>query len=211
MASRAHLIHQYPPSGALRPRREVWFRSDDEPVVLPRRRSSDVNFTLVAAGLAAAALTFGAAFALYGASAPVLAPSEPASITPSWTPDPEPVRATLVERLSGPAPAAPGLVQGVRDASDPPQQSSSLATGETGERELTGDEASLLSKPPETSFTIERPVKPGELGAAPAGQRPEAPIEAPYPNPTTTPPEVMPQDAPSLPAPAPAREQDNPY
>ncbi|HEY6078388.1 MAG TPA: hypothetical protein VIW29_06275 [Polyangiaceae bacterium] len=196
MASRAPMIHQYPASGALRPRRDVWFRADEEPVVLPRRSSWSVNFTLIAAGLAAAVLTFGAATLVYGIGAPVLGPREPASLTPTWTPDSQPVRALLTERLNRQAQLAPSQAQPA------PAQSVSPAPGE---RELTGDEAQQMSLPPETSFTIERPVKPEEPNLPMPAQRPEAPVQPPYPNPTTTPPEIMPQDAPRLPDP------ENPY
>lgn len=208
MASRAHVIYEYPPSDALRPRRDVWFQSDDEPVVLPRRESWGINLTLIASAVAAAALTLGATYAIYGGSEPALGPTDATEVTPSWTPDSEPWRATLFERLIGRAQAVPSLAATSVEQAAPGEPTA------PAERELTGDESSALAPPPETHFTIERPVRPDQPALAPPS-RPEAPAPTPYPNPTTTPPDLPAPGA--LPAPlapsspSPQQTPDNPY
>jgi hypothetical protein len=189
MASRAHVIYDYPSNDAFRPRHNVWLGNDDEPVVLPRRQSWDLNFTLVASALAAAALTLSATYALYGGSAPTLGPTDTAEVTPNWTPDSEPWRAALFERLIGRAQAVPSLGE---IAVEPEHQVVPSEQAAPAEPELTGDEPSAASP-----------------------SRPEAPAPAPYPNPTTTPPDIPAPGA--LPAPlaptSPSPEQapDNPY
>jgi hypothetical protein len=212
MASRAHVIYDYPSHEALTPpRRDILFRGDDEPVVLPRRESWNVNFTLVASAIAAAALTLSATYAIYGSGSPTLGPTEAAELTPTWIPDAEPWRAALFERLLGHAQAVPSVGE---IAAEPEHEAASPEQAAPAERELTGDESSALAPPPETPFTIERRVTPDEPSLAPPAQ-PEAPAPAPYPNPTTTPPEIpAPRAVPApLPpsSPSPLQAPDNPY
>jgi hypothetical protein len=205
MASRAQVIHDYAPGESSRPRRDVWFRSDDEPVVLPRRDSWSVNLTLIASAVAAAALTVGVTSAVLGSGAPALGPTPTTELTPSWTPDPEPLRAKLFQLSSGPAQAMPTTEQ-------PEAPEAASEQGTTGQRELTGDQVPNTRPAPETSFTIVPPVSPDEP-SAPEPAHPEIPASKPYPNPTTTPPEIVPPvDSPPTPElPSTPHDPENPY
>src|SRR4051794_2865770 len=99
MASKAHAFGHYSPRGAVpRPRREVWYQSD-EPVVLPRSHQWEFSGTLLAAALAAAGVVVASGYAVYYAGEQPLADTPALPLTRDWNGDAELARANVLKAL----------------------------------------------------------------------------------------------------------------
>jgi hypothetical protein len=183
MASRAHAIHDYSLIGAPeRHRRQVRFETND-PVVLPRHHATGITAGLLGAGAAAIALVAGATYAVYYTGLPSLEETPAVATVNDWHPDQQITAAQLTNVLSGPTIAVRDLpIPGIADGYNEPQV-------------IVNDSA------PGAQETFPQPAEPS-MSTAPA---------APYPNPTTTPPEGMAPPEASPQTPTPAVEPDNPY
>jgi hypothetical protein len=217
MAARAHAVHDYSFAGASeRPRRQVWLREDDE-VVLPRGRGSQVTGALVLSAVLASALVAGAAYAVYWAAPPELAATPAAApLTKEWRPDDAVTRANVLKALRGPAAATPAAAAPL--ATEEPADAPPVTQAAPQERDevIIDDSAPGLQESlpqpaaPQTADqqpTLTQPMLPDPI--LPKKETPDAP-EAPYPNPTTTPPEMTNPPADSWPD-LPKLDPQNPY
>jgi len=183
MASRAHVIHDYSLVGAPeRPRREVRFQTND-PVVLPRHHGTGITAGLIGAGAVAIALVAGATYAVYYTGLPTLAETPALPVVSQWQPDQQVISARVANVLTGPAVA-------VRDLAIP-----GIADGYAEPQVIVNDSA------PGAQESFPQPAQPS-LSTTPA---------APYPNPTTTPPDGLAPPDTSPETPTPALDPDNPY
>ena len=199
MASRAHAIHDYSFGGARsHRRRQLWFRADD-PIKLPKNSLWAAGIGALATAVATAAIVAAGAYAVSHAApvrlseTPTLAPIE------NWQPDLGLVdQAAVVNLLQGPALAVPDKAQLPLDKVDEP----AAASTSPDSREVIIDDSKLY--PLDESKRYPRTAPPEEL-------------PAPYPNPTTTPPDAIAPPgtvAPPVMTPAeptPSLERDNPY
>lgn len=213
MASRAHVIHDYPfgRQPPQRPRRAVWLHTNEE-VVLPRSRNMSGAGALLVSALAASALTAGLAYAVYVSDVPALTTTEAAPLTSRWEPDPNLASAAITNQLSGPAYAAPsreGAVTMPEDGwADVPLTSDTGTASSGASREAWANDAAPGLQP--APIQQQLPSTPS-MPATPDVEPPAELTPAPYPNPTTTPPEgFAPSAAPSEVTP-PARDPENPY
>ncbi len=207
MASRAHVIHDqslgnYP---VQRQRRAVWLHRDEE-VVLPRSRDTSGAGALLISALIASALTAGLAYAVYVGDAPTLAVTEAAPLTSSWEPDTSFLRASVTNQLSGPALSAVSkeapMIMPEAGMADVPAESESAAQGSSSALTSADDEWSPRTQP--APIEEQQPSEP-QLGSSVPDDG-----AAPYPNPSTTPPDgfAPPRTQPQAPPPA---DPENPY
>jgi hypothetical protein len=216
MAARAHAVHDYSFAGASeRPRRQVWLRDDDE-VVLPRGRGSQVTGALVLSAVLASALVAGAAYAVYWAAPPELAAAPAAApLSKEWQLDNTVTQANVFKALRGPAAATPAVA--ALPASEEPADVPQASQAAPRERETIIDDSApglqeSLPQPatprtPDQQPTLTQPMLPDPI--LPNKETPASP-EAPYPNPTTTPPEMTDPPADSWPD-LPKLDGQNPY
>jgi hypothetical protein len=191
MASRAHAIHDYPfatPHG--RARREVWYRTDDDPVVLPRSKGDGISARSAFAALIASGLVVASSYALFSSPEPQLGETAAAPLSRDWQPNLDVERANVTNQLSGPALAVPSTASATASdfAADTPIMSP--------------------VRPDEVILDDSLQLKTDQPMSQPA-QTPEV-SPAPYPNPTTTPPEgIAPNASPATPTPS--LDPENPY
>lgn len=225
MAARAHAVHDYSFAEASpRPRRQVWLRDDDDEVVLPRGRGTQITGALLLSAALASALVAGAAYAVYRATAP--SGPAPAQLGPApagaplfkeWQPDGALAQANVARALQGPALARPAVASAVPsdDASDAPAAAPAVPR-ERQSREVIIDDASpglqeSLPQPPAPDVAeqpeLTQPSLPEPI--LPKKEAPASP-DSPYPNPTTTPPEMSQPPADSWPD-LPKLDTNNPY
>jgi hypothetical protein len=180
-----------------------------DPVVLPRSRSWDINGALIAAAAAATLLVAGATYAVFYTEPSRLDARLGATETPplqrEYTPDSHWGRVNAMKALSGPIVAAPRAVE---MSSSPADMSapSSFDSG-SGLMPASGSFTPSTSLAPRTdSGVVIDDSAPGVQDSLPQPAE-NQPSLAPYPNPTTTPPDAI------APAPesAPALENENPY
>lgn len=190
MASRAHAIPSYSFDREVsRRRRPVVFQTND-PVVLPRSRSWDINGGLIAAAAAATLLVAGATYAVYYTEPARLTATPTASLEREYVPDGDLARVNALKALSAPTIAAP-----VESMSMPAMPATTESTFDSGAGFMpsTRSEVIIDDSAPGVQDTLPQPAEQG-------------PTTAPYPNPTTTPPDAI----------APAEESmtldtENPY
>jgi hypothetical protein len=193
MASTAQVFphHTY---GAAEPR-PLRFQTYD-PVVLPRSRSWDISGGLIGAAAIATLLVTGAAYAISYTETPSLGVTEAPALEREYTPDDSFARASTLKALSGPMVVSPAA-----------------AWVETSAPHL---ESAWESAAPSTADASEVRIDdsaPGVQESLPQPAEDQA-ATAPYPNPTTTPPDVI---APTeVPSPtglesAPVTSEENPY
>jgi hypothetical protein len=200
MASRAHVLYDYPLHRDSRPPRRGARRSTDDPVVLPRVSAFSMSGGLIIAALTAGALVAGSAFDLFRVPTPaVMAETPTTPLERDYRVDQVPAAASITNQLSGPTHAVPqaGLMSEAEPSEDVPLFSSESS-------QISGDS----SRGPEVIINDSAPGAqdsfPQPPSAAPAAN------PAPYPNPTTTPPDgIAPESAPQTPAPV--LEPENPY
>jgi hypothetical protein len=216
MAARAHAVHDYSFAGASeRPRRHVWLRDDDDEVVLPRGRGTQVTGALVLSAVLASALVAGAAYAVYSAAPPELSQAPAAApLLKEWQPDPALTQANIAKAMQGPAIATPAVeapmaTEATADVLQAPPVPSR-------EREVILDDSApgfqeTLPQPP-TPNVAEQPALTQPQLPDPILPKKEAPTspDSPYPNPTTTPPEMSQPPADSWPD-LPKLDTQNPY
>lgn len=200
MASRAHVVYDYPlPSDSDAPRRRARHSTDD-PVVLPRVSAFSMSGGLIIAALTAGALVAGSAFDLFRAPAPaVLAETPTTPLERDYSVDQMPVVASITNQLSGPTHAV--LQAGNMSEAEP-----------SGEVPLFSSESSQVSsdssRGPEVIINDSAPGAQESFPQRPSAAPSAAP--APYPNPTSTPPDdIAPESAPQTPTPV--LEPENPY
>lgn len=204
MASRAHVLHDY--SFGKRPgraRREVWYGAE-EPVTLPRAGLLRASGGPLLAGLTAAVLIAGSAYAVLYTPPPAMAITPTTPLTREFVPDPQLARANVDNQLSGPAQGVPETDRlGAPFAADEPLFS--------GDRER-GSEVLIDDSAPgaQQSFPQPSSTQSDPSAAPPESVLPDTTPQAPYPDPTLTPPEgIAPDTAPS--APSPGIDPENPY
>jgi hypothetical protein len=207
--------YEHPRSAAAAPpRRQVWSGGDEE-VVLPRGRSRNGGGALMVSALLATALVAFAAFTVHRLALPSLAETRAEPLEKTYEPDALAARATMVRALTGPVQSTPPWSDraqlGVRSAEAPPPTKAYEAGTASGTSLAPADtEAASAGAWPSSAepvATEERgdiddltPVLPG-AGSFP-GERPV------YPNPTTTPPEMVAPTKPETTAPS---FDSNPY
>lgn len=195
MASRAHVMHDYGLGRASeRPRREVWYRSSEDPIEIPRGSSSSGSLAVVISAVIASSVILGGAYAIYIGPPATMARTAVQPLTPTWQLDPQPQRVTVVKALSGPAQALP------------------IPTTMTTEEQESAPAA------PGSSFTPSNPpaaTSSPEVVVDDRYQLPQpAPTPAPqpeiYPDPVKTPAEAIGPDL-DLNKPSPGVDPENPY
>lgn len=198
MAARAHAVQGYSYAGVSeRPRRQVWLRDEDyDAVVLPRGHESSISTTLVISAVLASVLVGGAAYAVYRVTAPTAAAMAETPALPldrSWEVDPAVTQANLAFALKGRPVMSVAAAQPILTPADLPAQSLQ-STGEAEVPASSLDGQGILRKE-----VILDDSAPGFQESLPQPNvsesvmpKPEAPTlpNAPYPNPTTTPPEM---------------------
>ena len=199
MASRAHVIHDFPLDD--RPRRYVRYRSDD-PVVLPLSRSWGMTGALAAVALVAAGLAAASAYSVFRSQPAALAETPLLPLERELSSDAELTHAHVIKALNGSAFA-------VRSIEAPEATSASEQETQTPSAIPYRHEPAIDDAAPGVQPQLPQPTPPEQT----------APIEAPYPermtppypNPNTTPPEgIAPPDvAPETPTPA--LDPENPY
>jgi hypothetical protein len=199
MASRAHVIHDY--SFAKHPSRPR-YRTDDDPVVLPRSKS-DLSARSVFAALIASGLVVASSYALFSSPVPMLGETQAASLTRDWRPNPDVEGANVTNELSGPAMSVPSIATASNPAdfeSDTPIMSPAKP-----DEVIIDDSLQLRSMPP-----VVDPTPIPEVQPAPSPNAPTPQAQPPYPNPTTTPPDGIAPDV-SPATPTPPLDPQNPY
>jgi len=197
MASRAHVMHDYGLGRASeRPRREVWYRSSEDPIEIPRGGSSSGSLAVVISAVIASSVILGGAYAIYiGPPAP-MARTAVQPLTTTWQLDAEPHRAAVVKALRGPAQALPILEPTMMTTEE--QESASAAPGGS----FTPSNPPAATSSPEVIID-DRYQLPQ---AAPA----PAPQPAVYPDPVKTPAEAIGPEL-DLDKPSPSVDPENPY
>jgi hypothetical protein len=193
MASKAHVIHDYSFGGArsLR-RRQAWYLPD-EPITLPKSSFWVAGFGAFATALATTAIVASATYVAYHVAPARL--TETPALTPAevWQPDLAVVnQAGLVNLLQGPALAVPERATLPGKGVD--ESAAAAATTSPDTREIIIDVSKLYPLDESRQHPRTAPAR----------------LPAPYPNPTTTPPDaVAPPTTPT--EPAPSRDPENPY
>lgn len=203
MASRAHVFPDYSYGREVsRRRRPVVFQTND-PVVLPRSRSWDINGGLIAAAAAATLLVAGATYAVFYSEPTRLAETEAASLQREYQPDSDWARVNALKALSGPVVATPRAVE-----------MSTLPTEATAPSTPSSFDSGAGLMPASRSEVIINDSAPGVQDSLPQPSEAQ-PSLAPYPNPTTTPPDaIAPREestTPGLESTTPALDNENPY
>jgi hypothetical protein len=200
MASRAHVLYDYPLHRDSHAPRRGARRSTDDPVVLPRVSAFSMSGGLIIAALTAGALVAGSAFDLFRAPAPAAMAETPMiPLERDYSVDQAPAAANVTNQLSGPAHAVPqvGNMSDVEPSEDVPLFSSESSP--VSSDNSRGPEVIINDSAPGAQESFPQPPS-----ATPAVD------PAPYPNPTTTPPDaIAPESAPG--APTPVLEPENPY
>lgn len=209
MASRAQVLNDYSLRGDLpRQRRPLRFQTND-PVVLPRSREWDISGGLLAAAAAATLLVAGATYAVYYTEPPRLAETPTAPLAREYQPDGDWGRVNAMKALSSPVVTAPTATESMSTPAEEPDRSftsmgsSSTANGlspsasmpDTGLSPQVGSEVIIDDSAPGAQERFPQPAE-------------NQPRSAPYPNPTTTPPDVI---APAPDSTLPGLDTENPY
>ncbi len=195
MASRAHVIQDYPfGNPAPRVRRVVRYRNED-PVVLPRSSVWSTGAGLIAVALAGAAIVGGSAYAAYHTEPAGMAETPAAPLDRDWQPQPTNVRAAVTNLLSGPALAAPSkalpMLQSDIETDTP------IVSGNSSEVSI--DDSAPGAQPRFPQMAPPAPLSP-----------PDSPPTT-IPNPTTTPPDAIAPPTKSPEIPTPVLDPENPY
>lgn len=197
MATRAHAAEDYSLRGAPeRPRRQVWLRDEDyDPVVLPRGRDRSISGVLIASAVLASALVGGGAYAVYRSAPPELSETPTLPLQKNWEVDPAVTQANIAFALRG-RPAAPAAASVPPAASDDAGMVAPPVTrAAPTPRKASGDEVRLDDSAPGFQESLPQPTDNAPAMPSAVMPVPEVPIlpdspDAPYPNPTTTPPEL---------------------
>jgi hypothetical protein len=218
MASRAHVVYDYPlQRDSHWPRRGAWSRNE-EPVVIPRNSVFMASGGLIMAALTAGALLAGSAYAMLNMPAPPLAETPTTPLQRGYTPDAQLAQANITNELSGPAHAVPQVANAAFVEDNAPMFGSEPSFAPTKPRL---DDGSSLGSGRDREVIIDDSAPGAQRGfPQPQTTTPREQPRPPYPNPTTTPPEgIAPESlppeapAPALPAPVPTTpaEPENPY
>jgi hypothetical protein len=201
MASRAHVIHDYPLAHPHpRTRRQVWYRNDrTDPVVVPRSSLWRAGGGLIVTALAMGAIVTGSAYAAFHTEPAPLAPTPTAPLADNWRLDPLVQQANVTNLLAGPARAVPSL-EGLASAARLDEEPIFSPPAPSDQQ---------LAPAPSSSGTSDEPL-PGTRTLPYPGPATTAPT-LPYPDPVTTPPDAIapPEAAPETPTPA--LDPENPY
>lgn len=220
MAARTHSVHDYSfARDSERPRRQVWLRDDrdDDEVVLPRGRGTQITGVLVLSAFLASALVAGAAYAVYWAAPPKLSEGPAAApLVKEWHPDPALSQANFAKAMQGPAAAAPAVdAPTISETTSEASHAAPAVAHDRDDEVILNDSApgfqdslpqspkpNVAEQPELTQPTVPDPILPKK--EAPANP------DSPYPNPTTTPPEMTQPPADSWPD-LPKLDTGNPY
>lgn len=205
MASRTHNFHDYSFGSAHSRPRQVWYRRED-PVELPRTSIWRAGGGAIATAVALGALVIGSAYAAFRESPPQLLEATPA-LPPvaTWQPNATLSQAHVINALHGPAMSVPeqdATSAAIETESGAPSTSSELRSSEL---------RSSQSPPPESPSFASPPPESREVIIDDSKLYPPTSPPAPYPNPTTTPPDAV---APPVTGPAtstPPLDPENPY
>lgn len=194
MASKAHIINDYSFGNARHRPRQLLFRRQD-PVVLPRTSIWRAGGGAIATALAMGAIVVGSVYAAYREPPPQLAETPALAPLENWQPDASVGAARMTNLLQGPALSVP-------DKAAP----FFAAEADAGEDVPS---TSFVS-PSQSSSTEPRSSESREVIIDDSKMYPPAATPAPYPNPTTTPPDAVAPPATNV-TPPPATDAENPY
>jgi hypothetical protein len=204
MASRTHDFHDYSFGSAHSRPRQVWYRRED-PVELPRTSVWTAGGGLLVAAAAMAALAIGGAYAaVHEAPPPLLEETQALPPIEAWQPTATLSQAQVINVLQGPAMSVPektGTSVASETEQDVPSTSFEAPSSQSPSFEAPSSASPSLAPPPSES----REVIIDDSKLYP-------PTPAPYPNPTTTPPDAVapPVTDPSTATPPPL-DTENPY
>jgi hypothetical protein len=191
--------------------------ADDDEVVLPRGRGTQVTGALVLSAVLASALVAGAAYAVYWAAPPELSEAPAAApLLKEWQPDPALTQTNIAKAMQGPALATPALETATPTETEATADVPQAPPSRSRDREVILDDSApgfqeTLPQPP-TPNVAEQPALTEPQLPDPILPKKEAPSspDSPYPNPTTTPPEMSQPPADSWPD-LPKLDTQNPY
>lgn len=197
MASRAHVIHDYDYDlgrGSERARRQVWYRSSEDPIEIPRGHSRDGGGLAVAiSALIASSIILGGAYAVYVGPPPAMAATPTLPFYPTWQQDSQLQQATLQRALQGPALAVPGAATPATledQASDTPEPGAAPVFASpaeparapaTSSPEVIIDDRYQLPQPAPQAPTADPPTYPDPIKTPPDGVGPTLDMSAPTP------------------------------
>lgn len=203
MASRAQVIHDYGLGrGSERLRRDVSYRSSEDPIDIPRGRSSSGGgLAMAISALIASSVILGGAYAIYAGPPPPMAVTAAAPLSPTWRLDAQPVQAAVTEALHGPARAVPHS-----DLASTAEEQTALSDDPGGTAATGGTPAP--SSPPATAGSREVIIDDRHQLPQPA-TAPEPQPEI-YPDPVKTPADAIGPEL-DLDKASPGLDPENPY
>ena len=203
MASRTHDFHDYSFGSAHSRPRQIWYRRED-PVELPRTSIWRAGGGALATAAAMGALVIGSAYAALRETPPPLREETPVlPAIEAWQPAATLSQAQVINLLQGPAmsvreKAASSVA--TETERDVPSSSFEGSSSESRSSESRSSESpSFVAPPPESREVI---IDDSKM---------YPPTPAPYPDPTTTPPDAV---APPVTGPStstPQLDSENPY
>jgi hypothetical protein len=184
-----------------RPRRQVWYRSSEDPIEIPRGSSSSGSLAMVISAVIASSVILGGAYAIYVGPPATMARTEVQALTPTWQLDTQPQRANVEKVLRGQAPLVPNVAPSTTEQQEaaPAVPGSSVATP-TAPAAPSNPPASTRS----SEVVIDDRYQLPQPSAAPETQ-PQV-----YPDPVKTPAEAIGPEL-NLDKPTPALDPENPY
>jgi len=211
MASRAHVINDYPfGNHTARVRRVVRYREEEDPIVLPRSSAWSTGGGLIAVALAAAAIVGGSAYAGDHTEPAAMAETPTLPLDRDWQPDAANVRAAVTNLLSGPALAAPSQPSTLERDFDADTPIVSGDASQVGSGDSTPRATPYPQVTPYPRVTPEAAAPPDAQATPDAATPPDNPPST-VPNPTTTPPEAIAPPNTSPETPTPVLDPENPY
>ena len=201
MASKTHDFHDYSFGSAHARPRQVWYRRED-PVELPRTSVWRAGGGALVAAAAVAALALGSAYAAFREPPPQLVEQTPA-LPPiaTWQPDAAFTQAHVINMLQGPARSVPE-----KAATPVATETENEVPWPSGESPSPVSRAPGAPSPEAPSFASPAPESRDLIGD---DSKLYPPAPAPYPDPTTTPPEAIAPSGPgTMTSPS---DAENPY
>ena len=203
MASRTHDFHDYSFGSAHSRSRQIWYRRED-PVELPRTSIWRAGGGLLVAAAAMGALVIGGAYAaVHETPPPLLEETQALPPVEAWQPTATLSQANVINVLQGPAMSVPektGASRASETEEDAPSTSFDAPSSPSSSFESRSSGSPSLAPPPSES----REVIIDDSKMHP-------PTPAPYPNPTTTPPDAVAPPVVDPPTVTPPLDTENPY
>ena len=206
MASRTHDFHDYSFGSAHSRPRQIWYRRED-PVELPRTSIWRAGGGAIATAAAMGALMIGGAYAALREAPPPLLEETPA-LPPIevWQPAATLSQAHVINVVQGPAMSVPektgaSVASETETEADVPSASFEAPSSQSPSFESPSSQSPSLAPPPSSAS---REVIIDDSKTYPA-------TPAPYPNPTSTPPDAVAPPVADTPASTPPLDTENPY